>query len=110
MLEALRCPQAIDGEAGGAAGQGGLPERQDSAPGVPAATASRPAEDDHREGGRDLHRSQTGPQQGEWRLDTALHVIVYCSSNNVTSLLDFLQSQYDTPLLELIGIENEIDQ
>jgi len=35
-------------------------------------------------------------------------VIVYCSSNNVTSLLDFLQSQYDTPLLELIGIENEI--
>lgn len=26
----------------------------------------------------------------------------------IDSVLDFLQSQYDTPLLELIGIENEI--
>lgn len=56
----------LNGAAGPAAGQGGLPERQDSGPGVQAAAASRAAEDDHREGDGHLLRSQTGHQQGAW--------------------------------------------
>ena len=95
----------VYGEAGAAAGPGGLPERQDSACGVQTAAAARPAEDDHWERDWDLLCSQARHQQGEWRHSPLLHVT--CAAC-VCNMWTVSQSQYDTPLLELIGIENEI--
>lgn len=101
----LMLVQVTYGETGSQAGQRGFFQRQDSTSGVQAAAASCSAEDDLREGDRDLHRSQTGHQQGECTQQKVKYVMM---SIDLTDLPGFPQSQYDTPLLELIGIENEI--
>ncbi len=65
----------FDGEAGAEAGQGGLPEWQNSACGVQTAATSCLAEDDHWERDWDRHCSKTGHQQGEWKSSTLLYVM-----------------------------------
>lgn len=103
--------QCAYGEAGGAAGQRGLPERPDATSGVQTAAAPRSAEDDHREGDGDRYRPEAGHQQGEGDKHTAVNYTAQCvgpCSRSWHNTWFFPQSQYDTPLLELIGIENEI--
>lgn len=114
---ALSLSRWLDGKAAVTAGQGGLRQWQGSTSRVQTPAASRPAEDDHGEGDWDFHCSQTRHQQGErthncW---STKHACSYTHRRVVYSWvwfhavhLGFPQSQYDTPLLELIGIENEI--